>query len=47
VGIRIAEGLGTIVAFFVGSIPYCQLDVLAINIDFRNIVFEYGGDIDL
>ena len=46
-GIRIAERPERIVVFLAGGIPECQLDVLTINFDICNIVFEYGGHIDL
>lgn len=45
VGVR--EGAKTIVILLASSIPKGQLNVLAVNLDVGDIVFEDGGDVDL
>lgn len=47
VGIGVREGAETVVIFLASRIPKGQLDVLAVNLDVGDIVFENGGDVDL
>lgn len=45
VGVR--EGSETVIIFLASRIPQGQLDVLVVDLDVGDIVFEDGGDIDL
>lgn len=45
VGVR--EGAETVVILLASSIPKSQLNVLAVDLDVGDIVFEDGGDVDL
>lgn len=46
-GVGVGERTKTVVVFLASRIPQGQLDVLAVNLDVGNIVFEDGGDVDL
>lgn len=47
VGVGVGEGAEAVVIFLASGIPKGQLDVLAVNLDVGDIVFENGGDVDL
>jgi len=45
VGVR--KGSESVVIFLTGGIPKSQLDVLSVNFDIGNVVFEDGRNVDL
>lgn len=47
VGVGVGERAETVVIFLASSIPEGELDVLAVNLDISDIVFENGGNVDL
>jgi hypothetical protein len=46
-GVRVGQWTKTIVVFLAGCIPKSKFNVLSINFDIGDIVFEHGGDINL
>jgi len=47
VRIGVGERAESVVVFLAGGIPQGQLDVLAVDLDIGDVVFEDGGDVDL
>jgi len=47
VGVGVGERAETVVIFLAGGIPEGELDVLAIDLDVGDVVFEDSGDVDL
>lgn len=45
--VRVGERAETVIIFLASSIPKSKLNVLAIDLNVRNIVLEDGGDVDL
>lgn len=45
--VRVGKRAETVIIFLASSIPKSELDVLAIDLNVRNIVLEDGGDVDL
>lgn len=46
-GVGVRERAETVVILLASRIPKGELDVLSINLDIGNVVFEDGRDIDL
>jgi hypothetical protein len=47
VRVGVGERAETVVIFLASGIPEGELDVLAVNLDVGDVVFENGGDVDL
>jgi hypothetical protein len=47
VRVGVGERAESVVVFLAGGIPQGQLDVLAVDLDIGDVVFEDGGDVDL
>jgi hypothetical protein len=47
VGVRVGERTESVVVFLTRRIPKSEFNVLAINLDIRDVVLENSGDVDL
>lgn len=46
-GVRVGERTEPVVVFLTRRIPKSEFNVLAINLDIRDVVLENSGDVDL
>lgn len=46
-GVRVGERTESVVVFLTRRIPKSEFNVLAINLDIRDVVLENSGDVDL
>jgi hypothetical protein len=46
-GVRVTEWAESVIIFLTSRIPQGQLDMFTVNVNVGDVVFEYGGNIDL